>query len=380
MAIVATRLRPRMGRGVTRSLVIAGVAFAAPVAHPVVRAQGVAVEPASYDRDAGVLTMTTPAVDLPAAGAHMMMHEEHAGHMGMPDVLRTIIIPADGWVRGYTIDLTDAAGRPVPHAVVHHVNLIMPGRRELFSPIMLRVGAAGAETAPVRLPRVLGLEVHRGDTLLVKAMLHNPTPRGYRGVQVHVRMPFTPKGTWFPPMSVYPFYLDVMPPAGKHAYDLPPGHSQQSWEGRPALAGRILGVGGHLHKYATVLRLEDITAKRVLWEAAPSVDAGGDVVAIPTTVFYRRLGIAVRPDHVYRLTAVYDNPTGSAIPDGAMGALGGVFLPERGARWPAADRRNPEYRLDVSVTYPSAAETDSSAAMGPTADSAAAAGHMVHHH
>jgi hypothetical protein len=142
-----------------------------------------------------------------------------------------------------------------------------------------------------------------------------------------------------------------MPPAGEtHAYDLPPGYSEKSWEGRPAVAGRILGVGGHLHQYGLALRLEDLTAGKVIWEAQPILDEDGNLIGMPVKKFFWRLGVKVRPDHTYRLTAIYDNPTGEVIPDGAMGALGGVFLPARGAAWPVIDPAHPEYQLDLRVT------------------------------
>src|SRR5215469_3136770 len=85
----------------------------------------------------------------------------------------TIAIPVDGWLQGYDCQLVDAAGKPLPHALIHHVNLIAPEKRELFSPIMLRIGAQGSETPPVELPKLLGLRVHRGDTLLVTAMFQS---------------------------------------------------------------------------------------------------------------------------------------------------------------------------------------------------------------
>lgn len=264
---------------------------------------------------------------------------------------RAIAIPIDGWLRSIRVDVVDAAGRPLPRTMLHHVNVIAPEQRELFSPIMLRIGAAGPETGPIDLPRVLGLKVHRGDSLLVTAMLDNPLPHPRSDVNVRVTFGYISEHSWLRPISIRPFYVDVMPPAGAHSYDLPPGHSEKSWEGRPAIGGRILAVGGHLHQYGVALRFRDVTDGRDLWVARPVRDSAGEVLAIPTTKFLWRGGVTLRPDHLYRLTAVYDNPTGDTIPDGAMGTLGGVFLPAREAKWPAVMRNDPAYRLDVQVTY-----------------------------
>lgn len=296
------------------------------------------------ERERREMVIEVGPVDLPAGGGdHGGGHGDHGG-VPQPGPLEGVV-PLAGWLRGFRVELVDADGRPVPQAVVHHVNVIVPDRRELFSQIMLRVAAAGEETAPAVLPRELGYRVHGGERLLVVAMFHNPTGRDYRGVRLRVVMPYVPEGTRYRPTGIMPFYMDVMPPAGIHAYDLKPGRSEQSWEGRPAVDGRVIAIGGHLHTYGEVLRLEDVTAGRVLWEGRPGLDAEGKVVAMPIDKF--PFGIRLRRDHVYRLTAVYDNPTGRMIPQGAMGALGGVFIPAPGQPWPGVSADDPEYQLDL---------------------------------
>jgi len=293
-------------------------------------------------RDAGDLILDLGPIDLPAHAMHDAVRQ--------PPPL-AVRVPADGWMRGYSVDVFDSTGALVPHSVIHHLNVIAPERRELFSQIMLRVAAAGSETAPVSLPPFIGYRLHAGDSLMVSAMLHNPTDRAYPGAHLKVRLKFSDASWWRHPLSVYPFYLDVMPPAGGHSFDLPPGRSQRSWEGRPAIAGRMLAVGGHLHRYGVLLRLEDRTANRVLWEVKPDTAATGDIAAIPVEKFLWTMGVSIYPDHVYRLVAVYDNPTGAPIPDGGMGALGGVIWPTSSEAWPSVDRADPEYQYDVRFSW-----------------------------
>jgi hypothetical protein len=271
-----------------------------------------------------------------------------SGHTEPP--AQRVVMPVDGWLHGYAVDIVDAAGRPLPHELIHHVDLIVPQKRELFSPIMLRLGAAGSETPPVELPSVLGFRVHRGDTLLVATMFHNDTDRDVSGARLIVRLPYVPASSWWHPATIYPFYLDVMPPAGPKSYDLAPGHSEQSWQGRPAVGGRILGMGGHVHKYATRLSLTDVTAGQVIWTATPITDRAGEIVGMPLKTYWWRLGLRIDPAHTYRLTAVYDNPTGQVIPLGAMGALGGVFIPDDPGTWPSVDRLASDYVSDLRAT------------------------------
>jgi len=292
----------------------------------------------------------TLSVRLDTTSHEMVMEMQPINLHGMSEAQPgRIAIPFDGWLQGYDCQLVDGQGKPLSHALIHHVNLIAPEKRELFSPIMLRIGAQGSETQPVELPKILGLRVHHGDTLLVTAMFHNPGAHDVAGARLVIRMPYKESGT-VRPVSIFPMYLDVMPPAGAKSYDLPPGHSEKSWESHPAVPGRILALGAHMHKYGTELRFEDVTANKVLWETKPIVDKNGEPTNMPVKTFWWSLGIPVHTDHIYRVTAVYDNPTGKIIPLGGMGALGGVFMPSNVDQWPQVDRSAPDYVLDFKDT------------------------------
>jgi hypothetical protein len=279
-------------------------------------------------------------VSMPANGGH--------GDIEQPSPL-ALELPVDGWLRGLSFELVDEKGRQLPRQMLHHLNLMVPDQRELFSQIMQRIGAAGPETKPYVLPWFLGYRVRPGDSLLVTAMLHNPTAQEHQGVQLRVRLQMSPPVRWLRPLAIRPVYLDVMPPAGVHAYNLPPGRSVKSWEGQPAVASRLLAAGGHLHKYGTSLRLEDVTTGKVLWEMRPKLDDGGEVVGMPTRYFLP-FGVALSPDHRYRLSAEYDNPTGKVLPGGGMGALGGIVLPPSASEWPGVTRSDSVYQHDVWVT------------------------------
>jgi hypothetical protein len=95
---------------------------------------------ATLDSAAGTLTLEVGPLRLGPAGS---------GDAMAITPPRAVALPMDGWLRGVGVELVDGRGRRLPRAPLHHVNLIAPERRELFSPIMLRVGAAGPETAPM---------------------------------------------------------------------------------------------------------------------------------------------------------------------------------------------------------------------------------------
>jgi hypothetical protein len=141
--------------------------------------------------------------------------------------------------------------------------------------------------------------------------------------------------------------LPADPASTGASWDLPPGRSERSWEGTPAVGGRILGVGGHLHRFGTELVLEDVTAGRVLARLRPDVGPDGSILGVQRRRFLWRFGLPLRTDRVYRITAVYDNPTLDTIPWGAMGAIGGIVLPRERA-WPMPDSANPLFIRDLA--------------------------------
>lgn len=284
------------------------------------------------------LELELAPMDLPVPG-------HHDGHGGLePPPLHTAI-PQDGWLHGFDLEIVDRAGRPAPREVLHHVKLMSPRYRELFSPLMLRVAAAGSETGPVLLPRRVGYFLSTGDSLLVTAMLHNPTGAPLHGIRVRIRLHYTPRGPWKAPMNVVPFSTHVTEPLAETSYDLPPGRSERSIEVQPAVSGTVLGLGGHLHRYGIGLRLEDVASGRVLWKTEPERAPDGSILEIPYDVLVWSGGIDLHHDRLYRVTATYDNPTGDTIHGGGMGTLGGIIVPD--GPWPKVDRSSEVYRWDL---------------------------------
>ncbi len=295
------------------------------------------------------LVIELPAVDLPAAaGGREAM-------VGLP--LCQVLVPLSVALHSSHVEVVDAAGRALPHEMLHHFNLSDPYHRELFLPIGLHLLGASRETPKIDVPRLLfGLPLERGQRLIAGAMLANPSPQAYHGARVRLVLRYVPAGRPWPLYRTYPWAIDVeyplgRPPTGSKAFDLSPGRTVRSWEGSPVIGGTLLGLGGHLHDYGVSLELKDVTTGAVLWHGQPITD-GPRVLTFPLARFYnwRRLGLRIVPTHRYRLTAVYENPTGRVIRDGGMGAVAGLFVPDHGAVWPAVDTSDVLYQQDLLAT------------------------------
>jgi hypothetical protein len=301
---------------------------------------------ATYDANRSEMVLEIPPIDIPAA---------MPGHDGMIVTPATrVVVPVGGFVHSAYVEVVDPEGNRLPASRLHHFNVIDPGRRELFGPVALRLFAASKETGDAKVPQLLfGVPLIAGQQLVLKAMLHNTESQPVRGARARVVFGFAKGGLGWPVFQVFPTQLDVLFPVGgpdgEKSFDLPPGRSEHHHEASPAVPGTLVGLGGHVHDYAQFLEFRDLTDNRVIWRGVPYEDEDGTVTSMPSELFYRwhRLGIHIEPSHTYQVRVVYDNPTGDTIKYGGMGAVGGLFAPDRASQWPTIDTTDAAYRRDL---------------------------------
>ena len=275
-------------------------------------------------------------------------HEHHGSHAAHVQRMVRFGSPITGWFRSAHLEMFDPAGTPISQRSLHHFNLLNLSRRQLVHGGVERMWAAGQETEAVVLPAGVGMPVASDMTLGI-VVAYDPTQL-LPGSLVRLHLLWTPRNTTPQPVDIFPLPLDVNYAVGRSAaYDLPPGRSERSHEFVMPISGRMLGVGGHMHDYGVSLRLDDLESGKRVFELRARKDADGKLISIPREVY----GIAGRGRKLeggrrYRVTAVYDNPTGAMIPLGGMGEIGIGFTPDDMDDWPSLESSDPDVAGDLA--------------------------------
>jgi hypothetical protein len=217
-------------------------------------------------------------------------------------------------------------------------------------PLVERLLAAGKETRPVMLPESMGVPLSKDQNLLLYYALTNPTDAAVRDVTVKVTLTWSPASARA--TAICPLQLDANPKpfGGPRSFDVQPGVTATSREFTLPSAGYLRAVGAHLHDHAVEIRLEDVMTGKVLARLKTKRKADGTLVSIDLARFiFKRHGLRLLANHPYRVTAVYDNPTGAVLPDGAMAFMIGAFVPDDLNNWPAVDPADPHFKDDLTV-------------------------------
>ncbi len=269
------------------------------------------------DSAARVLTVRVGPLDLPAHADHMTVAQPSP---------QFVIVPFDGWITAYHPRLVDDAGAVLPARLLHHVAFWNTARANLLCPSAdEHIFGAGGEMNDWPVVPGFGYRVHPGDRIRITSMFHNPTDADYPRAWLQVKLEYVPASAG-PLQSVYPIWLDVKQ-CGDSSYDLAPGRNVTTGQFTLGYSGVLLGVGGHMHDYGRELSLENVSRSEQVARLHAKLDAQGHIESMPVVVFAERGGYPVQKGDILKITGTYDNPTGRALPAGAMGIVVGYFLP-----------------------------------------------------
>lgn len=326
------------------SPIVAALLAAGPIQAPAEPKVTVAVDSSRKE-----LVITAGPFDLP----NMPPMEDHSMmDLGMSHdtPIQRFQWPIDGWLRGFELELVDGHGNPVPRDVIHHMIMVNFSRSMLLYPASERLMGAGTETEDIKVPKTIGVPMKPGMDLGMYVAWHNDTGKDLHGVQMKLKMLWTPRNQNPPPVNALPIYMDVnLTVGGSNTFDVPPGKSEKAHEFILPVGGRLLGIGGHLHDYGVRVRLEDAETGKVLTMVEATRDSAGKVTKVSRRLFgVSGEGLKMKGHHRYRVVGEYDNPTGRTLVKGAMAHMAGLFTPDDMSKWPAIDEQNPEYQRDMA--------------------------------
>lgn len=285
------------------------------------------------------IVITSAAVDIPAT-------QGYAHHAS--EIYAQFSWPQTGWIRGYRVELVNASGVVLPQEFLHHAGIANLDRRALIDSRAERIIAAGTETEAVLLPESMGLPVNRGQRMVLYFATANSS--GDDVPAAHLRVTFA----WTDASArnvrdAFPVYLGAHSSTSDSiTFDVPPGQSVHSSEFVLPASGSFRAMGGHLHDYGRELRLEDAGTGEVLVRLEARSKSDGRIDGVERTKFLlKRNGLHLDAGRRYRIVAVYDNPTCN-VAHGAMGLVGGPFLPDDSSAWPAIDMHDEKLAADIA--------------------------------
>lgn len=316
------------------------------------------VEIRTLDRE---VVLTSAAVDIPAA-------QGYAHHAS--EIYVQFSWPRMGWIRGYRVELVDVTGAALPREFLHHAGIANLDRRALIDSRAERIIAAGTETEPVMLPAWMGLPVRQGERMVLYFATANSSGHDVHAAHLRVTFTWTDAGA-SNVRDAFPVYLGAHPSMSDSiTFDVPPGRTVQSSDFILPISGSFRAMGGHLHDYGKEIRLEDAVTGEVLVRLEARYMTAGRISGVERTKFLlKRNGLHLEAGRRYRVVAVYDNPTCNVV-RGAMGLVGGPFLPDDSSAWPAMDLRDEKLAADIA----SLTTADHSTAQGAHDD------HASHEH
>jgi hypothetical protein len=320
--------------------------------HPIPAAPAAALT-VKVDSAHHTVVLTSGKYDLPAAMGDMpAMSDEMAGMSMLRSKLMRFTFPIDGWLRGVRLRITDPSGKVLSRRLIHHINVVNFGRRQLFYPVPELLLALGQETEDINLPASVGVPVSSTMPMALLIMFDNETPKDIKGVTVELTLDYSPTNLVPRPLNVLPGYMDVVYPVAQTVdFDLPPGNTKYTAEFKLPLGGRIIGAGGHAHAYATGISLLDVTdgASRAVVRLKTPQGPDGHLLAVERILpGITGDGLRLQEGRTYRLLGSYNNSTGKTLVKGAMIHLVLLFAPDHLEQWPKVNVNGADWIKDVA--------------------------------
>ena len=222
----------------------------------------------------------------------------------------------DHWLVGYRVEMTDQAGQKLDRELMCHTffGSRIP-KHDLHDE--LRGIFSDGYTEGIQLPPGFGILFKAGEKAVWLPMFNNRNPE-LANASMKVTLELVPARKL--PGGLKELTMTFQSVQMPHLYYVPP-KKQDIRETSFLLpfVGKIHAMGTHLHPYGVSLELINITRNESVWKAVGTRDEDGKLVEMP--VYSSPEGYPVETDDLFKLVAVYENPTEQPVD-----AMAGIFI------------------------------------------------------
>jgi hypothetical protein len=234
----------------------------------------------------------------------------------MPQAMKDFRFAEPVWVIAYETTISGAAGGPPRDNFLCHTFFgdQRVTQREDWD---MRGIYSDAFTPSVEVPEGFGILLGPDDRIHWMPMFNNRSAQPAR-VEMKVRVTVIREKDLKKPLTrLYSTLQSVQVP---HLYFVPPGRDEKQVGFSAPFDGEIHFLGTHVHPHGESIELFNETRGERVWKGGRKKSAPAGINDA-MEVFSSREGYAVRAGEVYRITAVYNNPT----PD-PIDAMAGLFI------------------------------------------------------
>jgi hypothetical protein len=237
----------------------------------------------------------------------LAFHPDHA--------MRNFRFAEPVWIIGYQTHVLDAKNAQprenyLCHTFVGDQRVTQHDDREMLALY------SDAFTPHVRLPDGFGFRLAAGESLHWMPLFNNRQEQPVRirmnGVISVIREKDRSK-------AMRPLYSTLRSVNTPHLFFVQPGRHEFQKSFQAPFDGRIHFMGTHIHPHGVSVELYDVTHARLVWRSSRGLDDAGQMIGMDT--FGSKAGYAVKAGDMFRITAVYDNPTAAPID-----AMAGLFI------------------------------------------------------
>lgn len=264
--------------------------------------------PSSIQSPHGRVSQVEFSSGLVVVEAGALAHHSHDG-------MKQLRFAEPVWVIGYRTEILDAQGKPPRENYLCHT-FFGDQRVTQRDDQELKGIYSDSFTREVRLPEGFGLSLSPDDDLTWMPMFNN---RGDHPTRVAMRVEVSLIRAKDLTRPLRPLYATLRSVQAPHLYFVPPGRHQKSAAFELPFDGKFHFLGTHIHPHGVSIELFNISRNQAVWTGRRVTDAAGRMTGME--VFSSGEGYQFRAGESYRLTAVYDNPTGNPID-----AMAGLFL------------------------------------------------------